>query len=185
MTRGWQIALVVGLFGLLFLFYQGLWGNPRLIPTVLIGSQGPTFSGPRVESSETLSLDQFKGKVVMLNFWASWCLECRLEHENLLALNERFGRDPNFVMLGINYQDKADDALGYLRQYGSNFAHVRDVKGAIAFDYGVYGVPETFLIDQQGIIRCKTIGPILGDVYTKYTQKILPALLAGSGEPVC
>ena len=60
-----------------------------------------------------------------------------------------------------------------------------DIKGAVAFDYGVYGVPETFLIDQQGIIRCKTIGPIVGEVYARYTQKILPALLAGSGEPVC
>jgi cytochrome c biogenesis protein CcmG/thiol:disulfide interchange protein DsbE len=184
MTRGWQIALVVGLLGLLVLFYQGLWGNPRLIPTVLIGTQAPSFSGPQVESSETLSLDQFKGKVVMLNFWASWCLECRLEHENLLALNERFGRDPNFVMLGINYQDKPDDALGYLRQRGSNFAHVRDVKGAISFDYGVYGVPETFVLDQQGVIRCKTIGPIIGDVFAKYSQRLLPGLLSGSPEPV-
>jgi cytochrome c biogenesis protein CcmG/thiol:disulfide interchange protein DsbE len=184
MTRGWQIALVVGLLGLLVLFYQGLWGNPRLIPTVLIGTQAPNFSGPGVESSGTLSLDQFKGKVVMLNFWASWCLECGLEHENLLALNERFGRDPNFVMLGINYQDKEDDALDYLRRRGSNFAHVRDVKGAIAFDYGVYGVPETFVLDRQGVIRCKTIGPIIGDVFAKYSQRLLPGLLSGSSEPV-
>ena len=183
MTRGWQIALVVGLLGLLVLFYQGLWGNPRLIPTVLIGTQAPNFSGPGVESSGTLSLDQFKGKVVMLNFWASWCLECGLEHENLLTLNERFGRDPNFVMLGINYQDKADDALDYLRRRGSNFAHVRDVKGAIAFDYGVYGVPETFVLDRQGVIRCKTIGPIIGDVFAKYSQRLLPGLLSGSPEP--
>jgi cytochrome c biogenesis protein CcmG/thiol:disulfide interchange protein DsbE len=183
-TRGWQIALVVGLLGLLALFYQGLWGNPRLIPTVLIGTAAPNFTGPQVGSSEPLSLDQIRGKVVLLNFWASWCLECRLEHSNLLALNERFRQDPNFVMLGINYQDKEEDAQQYLRTYGTNFPHVRDIKGAVSFDYGVYGVPETFVVDQQGVIRCKTIGPIIGQVYANYTQKILPALLAGSADTV-
>jgi cytochrome c biogenesis protein CcmG/thiol:disulfide interchange protein DsbE len=184
MTRGWQIALVVGLIGLLVLFYQGLWGNPRYIPTVLIGTQAPSFSAPALGTSETLSLDQFKGKVVFLNFWASWCQECRLEHSNLLALNEQFGRDPNFVMLGVNYQDQEDDALDYIKTFGTNFSHVRDVKSAVSFDYGVYGVPETFVIDQQGVIRCKTIGPIIGSVYVTYTQRFLPALLQGSSEPV-
>jgi cytochrome c biogenesis protein CcmG/thiol:disulfide interchange protein DsbE len=184
MTRGWQIALVVGLLGLLALFYQGLWGNPRLIPTVLIGTAAPNFTGPQVGSSEPLSLDQFRGKVVLLNFWASWCQECRLEHSNLLALNERFRQDPNFVMLGINYQDKEEDAQQYLRTFGTNFPHVRDIKGAVSFDYGVYGVPETFVVDQQGVIRCKTIGPIIGQVYANYTQKILPALIAGSADTV-
>jgi cytochrome c biogenesis protein CcmG/thiol:disulfide interchange protein DsbE len=110
----------------------------------------------------------------MLNFWASWCIECGLEHENLLTLNEQFGRDPNFVMLGVNYQDKEDDALDYLRRRGSNFAHVRDVKGAIAFDYGVYGVPETFVLDRQGVIRCKTIGPIIGDVFANTRRDCCP-----------
>ncbi|MEW6683307.1 MAG: redoxin domain-containing protein [Nitrospirota bacterium] len=184
MTRAWQIILVGALLGLFALFYQGLWGNPRYIPTILIGTPAPVFAAPQVGSSDSLSLDQFKGKVVLLNFWASWCLECKLEHNNLLALNERFGRDPNFVMLGVNYQDKEPDALEYLRTYGSNFQHVRDVKGAIAFDYGVYGVPETFLIDQQGVIRCKTIGPIVGAVYDNYVQRVLPALLSGSPEQV-
>ena len=115
MTRGWQIALIAGFLGLLTLFYQGLWGNPRLIPTVLIGTAAPGFEGPQVDSGEPLSFEQFRGKVVLINFWASWCLECRLEHNNLLAINERFQQDPNFVMLGINYQDKEEDARQYLR----------------------------------------------------------------------
>jgi cytochrome c biogenesis protein CcmG/thiol:disulfide interchange protein DsbE len=182
MTRGWQLTLVVVLLGLFALFYQGLWGNPRYIPTILIGTPAPAFAAPAVGGNDTLSLDQFKGKVVFLNFWASWCLECKLEHNNLLALNEQFRRDPNFVMLGVNYQDKEPDALAYLQTYGSTFQHVRDLKGAIAFDYGVYGVPETFVIDQQGVIRCKTIGPIVGPVYDNYTQRVLPALLSGSAE---
>lgn len=184
MTRGWQITLVVVLLGLFALFYQGLWGNPRYIPTILIGTPAPVFVAPQVGSSDSLSLEEFTGKVVFLNFWASWCLECKLEHNNLLALNEQFSRDPHFVMLGVNYQDKEPDALKYLQTYGSNFKHVRDLKGAISFDYGVYGVPETFVIDQQGVIRCKTIGPIVGPVYDNYTQRVLPALLRGSTEQV-
>jgi cytochrome c biogenesis protein CcmG/thiol:disulfide interchange protein DsbE len=184
MTRGWQITLVVVLLGLFALFYQGLWGNPRYIPTVLVGTPAPVFAAKQVGMDESLSLEHFKGKVVLLNFWASWCQECRLEHDNLLALNEQFSRDPNFVMLGVNYQDKENDAIEYLQKFGSTFQHVRDHKGAISFDYGVYGVPETFVIDQQGVIRCKTIGPIIGPVYAKYTQRILPALLKGSAEPV-
>lgn len=182
MTRLWKIVLAVVLLGLFVLFYQGLWGNPRYIPTVLKGTPARVFSAPVLGSNETLSLDQLKGKVVLLNFWASWCQECRLEHNNLLALNDQFSRDPGFVMLGVNYQDKEDDALDYIKTFGTNFAHVRDVKSAIAFDYGVYGVPETFVIDQQGVIRCKTIGPIMGPVYANYTQQILPALLKGSTE---
>ncbi|MFZ5861509.1 MAG: redoxin domain-containing protein [Nitrospirota bacterium] len=185
MTRVWQIALVAGLLGLFVLFYQGLWGNPRYIPTVLIGTPAPTFSAPVLGTGETLSLDQFKGKVVLLNFWASWCQECRLEHTNLLALNDQFRHDPNFVMLGINYQDKEHDALDYIKTFGTNFAHVRDAKNTLSFDYGVYGVPETFVIDQQGVIRCKTIGPIIGPVYANYTQRVLPTLLKGSTEAAC
>jgi cytochrome c biogenesis protein CcmG/thiol:disulfide interchange protein DsbE len=186
-TRAWQIALVAVLLGLFALFYQGLWGNPRYIPTILIGTPAPAFSAPQVGLgglSETLALEQLKGKVVLLNFWASWCQECRLEHNNLLGLNKEFGRDPNFVMLGVNYQDKEEDAIQYLQTFGTNFQHVRDVKGAIAFDYGVYGVPETFVIDQQGVIRCKTIGPIVGPVYDNYTQRLLPTLLKGDTERV-
>lgn len=182
MTSLWKTVLAVVLLGLFVLFYQGLWGNPRYIPTVLKGTPARVFSAPVLGSNETLSLDQLKGKVVLLNFWASWCQECRLEHNNLLALNDQFSRDPGFVMLGVNYQDKEDDALDYIKTFGTNFAHVRDVKSAIAFDYGVYGVPETFVIDQQGVIRCKTIGPIMGPVYANYTQQILPALLKGSTE---
>ena len=80
-------------------------------------------------------------------------------------------------MLGINYQDEVSKARAYLKQYGSSFRHVRDVKGALAIDFGVYGVPETFVIDQQGVIRHKWIGPIVGDPYTYLTEKILTPLL--------
>jgi len=181
MTRTTQITILVVLLGLLALFYQGLWGDPRHIPPVLVGTQAPIFEGPDVESGEPLSSKQFKGKVILVNFWASWCQECKVEHHNLLRLYEEFKDHPEFVMLGINYQDEVPLARAYLKQYGSSFPHVRDVKGALAIDFGVYGVPETFVIDKEGVIRHKWIGPIVGDVYTNLTKNILTPLLNGTG----
>lgn len=181
--RGWHIALVVGVVGLLTLFYKGLWGNPQYIPPVLVGTPAAIFEGPELYSGELVSLNRFQGKVVMINFWASWCLECREEHENLLAIHKRFGAHPNFVMLGIDYQDEESDAKKYLEVYGNTFTHIRDPKGTISIDYGVYGVPETFVLDQEGIIRFKHIGPIIGPAYTRLTDHILQPLLEGRPLP--
>jgi cytochrome c biogenesis protein CcmG/thiol:disulfide interchange protein DsbE len=179
MIRGWHLALVLGIVGLVALFYKGLWGDPRAIPTVLVGTQAPVFSGPEVNSGAIISLDDYKGKVVMMNFWASWCLECREEHQNLLAIQKRYSGNPHFVLVGINYQDQEEDARKYLETYGNSFQHVRDMKGSISIDYGVYGVPETFVMDQQGIIRFKHIGPIIGPAYTHLTEKVIDPLLEG------
>ncbi|MBI3622173.1 MAG: redoxin domain-containing protein [Nitrospirae bacterium] len=181
--RGWHLALVAALVALFLLFYKGLWGDPSAIPTVLIGTTAPTFVGPDVVNGSTIDLAQYRGKVVLLNFWASWCQECRIEHENLLALYGQFRSNPDFVMMGVNYQDKLDDARHYLEVYGSPFQHVRDFKGTISIDYGVYGVPETFIIDKQGVIRHKQIGPIVGPTYTLLTDKVLPTLLQGAAAP--
>ena len=177
MSKGWQLTLILCLIGLFALFYQGLWGDPRHIPTVLIETEAPNFEGPDVETGQTISLEQFKGKVVLLNFWASWCYECKVEHQSILQLHQLFKDNPDFVMLGVNYQDELPDAQKYLKEYGSTFSHVRDLKGQLAIDYGVYGVPETFVIDQQGKIRHKWVGPITGEVYTNITQKVIAPLL--------
>jgi len=175
--RGWHLALIATLIALFLLFYKGLWGDPRAIPTVLIGTAAPTFAGPAVVDGATIDLAQYRGKVIMLNFWASWCQECRVEHENLLALYKQFRDNPDFVLMGVNYQDKLEDARHYLDVYGSPFQQVRDYKGTISIDYGVYGVPETFIIDKQGVIRHKQVGPIVGPTYSLLTERILPSLL--------
>jgi cytochrome c biogenesis protein CcmG/thiol:disulfide interchange protein DsbE len=175
--KTWHFILVILVAGLIALFYKGLYGDPRAIPTVLIGTQAPIVSGPEVRTGELISTSRFQGKVILINFWASWCLECRTEHENLLALSRRFSSNPDFVMLGINYQDREEDARQYLQVNGSNFDHVRDLKGMISIDYGVYGVPETFVIDRQGVIRYKYIGPLVGPTYTDLTEKVLQPML--------
>ena len=175
--RAWQIVLVVGFSLVIGLFYKGLWGDPTAIPTVLINTPAPVFSGPEVDSGEIISLSQYQGKVVMLNFWASWCYECKVEHENLLAIQDQFGTHPEFVLLGVNFQDQTKKAQQYLRTYGSNFQHVRDLKGHISIDYGVYGVPETFVLDRQGMIRFKHIGPLVGPTYTHIVKNIIEPLL--------
>ena len=175
--RGWHLALIGTLIALFLLFYKGLWGDPSAIPTVLIGTPAPTFAGPNVVDGATIDLAQYRGKVIMLNFWASWCQECRVEHENLLALYKQFRDNPDFVLVGVNYQDKLEDARHYLDVYGSPFQQVRDYKGTISIDYGVYGVPETFIIDKQGVIRHKQVGPIVGPTYSLLTERVLPTLL--------
>jgi cytochrome c biogenesis protein CcmG, thiol:disulfide interchange protein DsbE len=179
--RIWHVVVVATLIGLFLLFYEGLWGDPSAIPTVLIGTPAPTFSGPNVVTGDTIDLTKYRGKVVMINFWASWCQECRVEHENLLALYNQFRTNPDFVMLGIDYQDKLEDAREYLDIHSSPFQQVRDVNGTISIDYGVYGVPETFIIDKQGVIRHKQVGPIVGPSYNLLTERVLPTLLQGPG----
>ena len=183
MTRATQTTMLVVLVALFALLYQGLWGDPQRIPTVLVGTHAPLFEGPDVETGAPLSSQQFTGKVMLVNFWASWCRECKVEHENLLRLHDAFSDHPDFVMLGINYQDDVDNARAYLKERGSGFAHMRDITGALAIAFGVYGVPETFVIDKTGIIRHKRIGPVTGDAYTQLTNHVLTPLLHDS-DPV-
>jgi len=176
--RSWHFFLLLGLFGLMFLFYQGLWGDPLSLPPVIIEEPAPDFTAPELYTKKNITLSEDLGKVVVLNFWASWCLECKLEHKFLLALNKHYEDNPNFVMYGVNYQDKDDLAEAYLRLHGNNFEHVVDLKGKISIDYGVYGVPETFVIDKNGVIRHKHIGPILSDAYSDMIKNHIDPLLA-------
>ena len=180
MTRATHVTILVVLVALFALLYQGLWGDPQHIPTVLVGTQAPLFEGPDVETGAPLSSKQFAGKVMLVNFWASWCRECKVEHDNLLRLSDTFKDRPDVVMLGINYQDETAKARAYLHEHGSGFSHMRDVTGALAIAFGVYGVPETFVIDKAGIIRHKQIGPVTGDAYTHLTHNVLTPLINGS-----
>jgi cytochrome c biogenesis protein CcmG/thiol:disulfide interchange protein DsbE len=183
--KAWKIAVAVGLVVVVGLFWRGLYMNPRFIPSVLENTRAPSFTAADLFTGQPVSLDQFRGKVVILNFWASWCAECRHEHENLLRLKNAFGANPDFVMLGVVYQDQPEDARRFLRQLGSNYPHLLDLKGEIGIDYGVYGVPETFLIDRGGVIRCKQFGPLIGDQLDKVANRWLTPMLNGKEIASC
>jgi len=136
----------------------GLWHDPHLVPSPLIDRPAPAFRLARLdEPGRTLSPEELRGKVWLLNTWASWCVSCRQEHPLLLALAQA-GVVPVY---GLNYKDKRADALTWLNEMGNPYvANVQDTDGRVGIDYGVYGVPETYLIDTTGVIRYKQIGPL-------------------------
>ncbi|WKJ92103.1 DsbE family thiol:disulfide interchange protein [Methylomonas montana] len=136
----------------------GLKLNPREIPSPLIDKPAPAFNLPILATPEQhLSQADFKGKVWLLNVWASWCVSCREEHPLLIELAKQ-----NKVMLvGLNYKDEAQAANAWLGKHGNPYnVSVMDADGRVGIDYGVYGVPETFVIDKRGVVRYKHTGPI-------------------------
>ena len=163
-----RIAIVVGFFALVILLAVGLKRDPREVPSPLIGKPAPAFELPRLAGSERFSPAEMRGKVWLLNVWASWCVTCRDEHPVLVD----FARTKRVPLVGLNYKDQNDDALKWLSRFGDPYQFsVVDGDGRIGIDYGVYGVPETYLIDAEGVIRYKQIGPITPAVLE---QKILP-----------
>ena len=139
----------------------GLGLKPREIPSPLIDKPAPNFSLPVLAApAQTLALQDLRGKVWVLNVWASWCVACREEH----ALIVEMAKSGAVPIYGLNYKDKRDDALGWLNQFGNPYvASLSDTEGLVGIDYGVYGVPETFVIDKAGVIRHKIIGPVTPD----------------------
>ena len=154
-----RYLIPLGLFAALAaLLYIGLGLNPREVPSPLIDKPAPAFELATVARSEqSISSQGLRGQVYLFNVWASWCVACRQEHPLLVALS-RSGEVPIY---GLNYKDQREDAQRWLAQFGNPYTDSAfDVDGRVGMDYGVYGVPETFLIDKQGVIRYKKIGPV-------------------------
>lgn len=160
------LVLFLGVVGLLF---KGLSLNPRLVSSPLIDKPAPAFSLTRLKDPDaTLSDGDFSGQVSLFNVWATWCVACRAEHPLLMEI-ARSGVVPVY---GLNYKDERAAALRWLQRIGDPYqANAFDADGRVGIDWGVYGTPETFLIDKQGIIRYKHIGPLTREVMQ---QKILP-----------
>ena len=139
----------------------GLTLKPRELPSPLVDKPAPAFSLPTLGApAQSLSPQDLRGKVWVLNVWASWCVACREEH-GLMVEMAKLGVVPIY---GLNYKDKRDDAIGWLNQFGNPYvASLSDTEGLVGIDYGVYGVPETFVIDKAGVIRHKIIGPVTPD----------------------
>jgi cytochrome c biogenesis protein CcmG/thiol:disulfide interchange protein DsbE len=134
----------------------GLQRDPREVPSPLIDRRAPEFSLPLLDDPAVQrSVAQMKGKVWVANFFASWCVPCLAEHPQVTELSR------SVTVVGINYKDKKEDATRWLTRHGNPFATVIvDREGKVGLDYGVYGVPESYVIDKDGVIRYKQIGPI-------------------------
>jgi cytochrome c biogenesis protein CcmG, thiol:disulfide interchange protein DsbE len=149
----------------------GLRLNPREIPSPFIGKPAPAFKLAQLhEPGKTISPQDMVGQVWLLNVWASWCVACRQEHPVLME----FSKQGVVPLLGLNYKDGTENGAGWLRQFGNPYSISGvDADGRVGIDYGVYGVPETFVIDKKGVIRMKHIGPVTPEVIT---EKLLPLI---------
>ncbi len=170
----WTLGVFVALVALLAI---GLRLNPREVPSPLIGKPAPSFELPLLaKPDERFSEKTMLGRTWVLNVWASWCPPCLAEHP-VVSQMARSGLAP---VVGLNYKDTREEALPWLARNGNPFqVVVFDANGRIGIDYGVYGVPETYVIDAKGIIRYKHIGPLSADVVQKKIEPLLKELTRG------
>jgi cytochrome c biogenesis protein CcmG, thiol:disulfide interchange protein DsbE len=167
-----KYIIPLAIFAILVVFLAiGLTKDPRMVPSPFIGKPAPAFTLAKLhEPGASFAPEEMKGKVWLLNVWASWCVSCKVEHPLLNEMN-RQGVVP---IVGLNYKDARNDATKWLKQNGDPYLFsVSDIDGRVGIDYGVYGAPETFVIDKQGVIRYKQIGPITPEALDK---TILPLI---------
>lgn len=177
----YRYLIPIGLFVLLVaLFGRGLFMDPREIPSVLIDKPAPEFDLPTLhDPNKRFTRQMFMGKVSLYNVFASWCTACRQEHPLLLA----FAREGKYPLYGLNYKDKREDALKWLGELGNPYTEIAyDFPGRSAIDWGVYGVPETFVVDKRGVIRYKQIGPISRKALEDTIRPLLDRLQAEPSE---
>lgn len=167
-----RFLLPLGAFIVLVIFlWIGLTLNPREVPSPLINKVAPTFRLPQLhDAAKTIGPEDLRGKVWLLNVWSSWCVTCRQEHPLLVEL----GRQNLVPIYGLNYKDNRDDGLALLKNSGDPYVlSAYDREGNVGIDWGVYGVPETFVIDKSGLIRHKFIGALTPDLIQ---NKLIPLI---------
>ena len=174
MKRFWFLIPLAAFLALAVMLAVGLKLDPREVPSPLIDKPAPKFALQRLDdAARTIRLDDMRGKVWVLNVWASWCVACREEHPLLVE----FARKRVVPIYGLNYKDQREDASAWLARFGNPYdASLFDDDGRVGIDFGVYGVPETFVIDQNGVIRLKHIGPITPDVLATKIEPLLKKL---------
>lgn len=172
---------LVGVAGLVGVFAGRLGQDPSLIPSALIGRPVPEFDLPPVQGrTEGLSSTDLRGQVSLVNVFASWCVACREEHPFLMQL----ATSKAVAIHGLNYKDAPDDAQRWLDANGDPYTRTgADIAGRVAIDWGVYGVPETYVIDADGRIAYKAIGPLNAETYRQTIEPVLRKLTAGSTTP--
>lgn len=180
-----QTAMLVGFFvlacGFVALLWHGLGTNPNKIPSAFLGKPAQTFAASWLQGqefvegakSEGFSMEDFKGRPMILNFWASWCYSCRAEARDFETFWQRY-KDRGVAVVGIAIQDSPSAAMEFARTYGKTYILGLDSEdGKAAIDYGVTGVPETFFINREGIVIHKEAGPVSAEILAKYADQLL------------
>lgn len=179
MTRWLRLGLpLVILLLLAVVLARGLQFDPRKLPSAREGKPAPGFTLPTLADGTPFSSDALRGQVWVMNVFASWCSACVIEHPRL----QQLAKTNDFVLIGMAYKDNPDDTRRWLREHGADPYRqvVVDLDGRIGIDYGVYGVPETFVIDADGVVRYRQAGPI-GDDF--FDQHIAPLLAIATAKP--
>lgn len=171
-----KLFLPLILFGVLALFLmRGLSLDPKELPSALIDKPFPAFTLPALGSDETLDRQAVTGEVALFNVWATWCVSCRVEHPYLTELAQQ-----GVAIYGINYKDEDAAALRWLQQLGDPYiANIADREGTLGLDLGVYGAPETYLVDAEGVVRYRHVGVVDERVWTTVLQPIYVQLQGG------
>ena len=179
LRRIYLLLPLIGFLGLALIFLARIQTSvdPSVIPSALLDKPSPEFSLPALaEGAANVRSADLAGKVTVSNFWASWCLPCRKEHPFLMEL----AKDDRLQIIGLNYKDEPEKAAKFLRELGDPYRAVgRDDQGRTGIDFGVYGIPETFVIGADGRIKFKWIGPIDAGVMNQYLRPAIDKALAG------
>ena len=172
MSRRWKWLLPLAAVPVLALLAYGFRLNPRDIPSPLVGRPAAAFTLTAFDGTP-LSLQSLRGKVAVVNFWASWCYPACYEEAPVLERGWRAYRDRGVVVVGVAIQDQPEAAEKFIRDFRLTFPNARDVTGKVSVDYGVYGVPETFFVSRDGRIRRKYVGAVTDEVFRTQVETLL------------
>ena len=172
MRRRWPWLIPLSAVPVLLLLAYGFRLNPRDVPSPLVGRPASAFALTTFDG-QPLSLEGLRGKVVVVNFWASWCSPACYEEAPVLERGWRAWRDRGIAVVGIDIQDTPEAAQRFIREFNLTFPNAQDPAGRVSIDYGVYGVPETFFIDRQGRIRAKHVGAVTDAVFRANVERLL------------
>ncbi len=178
MLKSWQFWTVMGVIaGLTALFIFGFSVNPKVVKSPLVGKKAPAFSVRELNTGEPLSLASLKGTPFLLNFWGSWCPSCRDEAPILEAAHRKWGQDAErFRVIGIAFNDTPEAARAFAKRFGKTYyLALDDEQGTITLNWGLYGAPETFFVDHEGVIRHKKVGAITWEEVEENVTALLQA----------
>ena len=171
-TRAWRWLIPLSVVPVLALLAYGFRLNPRDVPSPLVGRPASAFTLDSLEG-QPVSLEAHRGKVVVVNFWASWCRPACYEEAPVLERGWRSYRERGLVMIGIDIQDTPEAARRFVADFSLTFPNARDPGGKVSVDYGVYGVPETFFVDRRGRIRSKHVGAVTDEAFRQNVERLL------------